>query len=47
LETIPIIVDWKAVALIGLFTIASSVAASYLPARRAGKTAPIQLLQKY
>jgi lipoprotein-releasing system permease protein len=47
LQTIPIIIDWGAVFLIGLFTILSSVIASWLPARRAGKTPPIELLRKY
>jgi lipoprotein-releasing system permease protein len=47
LETIPIIIDWKTVFLIGLFTVLCSVAASYFPARRAGKTTPIGLLRKY
>ncbi|MDR1902452.1 MAG: ABC transporter permease [Treponema sp.] len=47
LETIPIIIDWGAVFLIGLFTIASSVIASWIPARRAGKLKPIEILRKY
>ena len=47
LETIPIIIDWPAVFLIGCFTILCSVAASWLPARRAGKLKPMDLLRKY
>jgi lipoprotein-releasing system permease protein len=47
LETIPIIVDWTMVLLIGLFTIVSSVLASWIPARRAGKTIPVELLRKF
>ena len=46
LETIPIIVDWKAVVLIGLFTIFCSVLASWIPAVRAGKLKPMELLRK-
>jgi lipoprotein-releasing system permease protein len=47
LETIPIIVDGKMVFLIGLFTLICSVLASWLPARRAGKLKPIEILRKY
>ena len=46
LETIPIIVDWGAVLLIGLFTIICSVLASWLPAHKAGKLKPMELLRK-
>jgi lipoprotein-releasing system permease protein len=47
LETIPVIIDRTAVFLIGLFTILSSVLASWIPARRAGKTKPIDILRKH
>jgi len=47
LETIPIIIDWSAVFLIGCFTVLCSVAASWIPARRAGKLKPMELLRKY
>jgi lipoprotein-releasing system permease protein len=47
LETIPIVVDWPAVLLIGLFTILCSVIASWIPARRAGKLKPLELFRKY
>jgi lipoprotein-releasing system permease protein len=47
LETIPVIIDWYAVFLIGCFTILCSVIASWLPARRAGKLKPLDLLRKY
>jgi lipoprotein-releasing system permease protein len=47
LETIPVIVDWFAVLLIGLFTVLCSVIASWIPARRAGKLKPLELLRKY
>jgi lipoprotein-releasing system permease protein len=47
LETIPIVVDWKMVFTIALLTIFASVLASWLPARRAGKLKPIEILRKY
>ncbi|MDR1955646.1 MAG: ABC transporter permease [Treponema sp.] len=47
LETIPIIIDWTAVFLIGFFTILSSIVASWIPARRAGKLRPLDILRKY
>ena len=47
LETIPIIINWPTVFLIGCFTILCSVAASWIPARRAGKLKPMELLRKY
>jgi lipoprotein-releasing system permease protein len=47
LETIPIIVDWAAVFFIGIFTILCSLLASWIPARRAGKMKPLDLLRKY
>jgi lipoprotein-releasing system permease protein len=47
LETIPILIDWTAVFLIGCFTILCSVAASMIPALRAGKLKPMELLRKY
>jgi lipoprotein-releasing system permease protein len=47
LETIPIIIDWSAVFLIGCFTIICSVIASMIPALRAGKLKPMELLRKY
>jgi lipoprotein-releasing system permease protein len=47
LETIPVIIDWFAVFLIGLFTVISSVIASWIPARRAGRLKPMDLLRKY
>jgi lipoprotein-releasing system permease protein len=47
LETIPIIIDWTAVVLIGFFTILSSILASWIPARRAGKLRPLEILRKY
>jgi lipoprotein-releasing system permease protein len=46
LETIPIIIDWPAVFLIGCFTILCSVLASWLPAMRAGKLKPMELLRR-
>lgn len=46
LEAIPVIIDWKAVAAIGFFTILCSVIASWIPARKAGKTSPTELLRK-
>jgi lipoprotein-releasing system permease protein len=47
LEEIPIIIDWTAVILIIAFTIAASVVSSWIPARRAGKTRPMDILRKY
>jgi lipoprotein-releasing system permease protein len=47
LETIPIIIDWSTVFLIGCFTILCSVISSWIPARRAGKLKPLELLRKY
>ena len=46
LETIPIIVDWNTVFLIFLFAILCSILASWIPARRAGKLKPMELLRK-
>jgi len=46
LETIPIIIDWNAVFMIFLFAILCSVLASWIPARRAGKLKPMELLRK-
>ena len=47
LETIPIIIDWNTVFFIGCFTVICSVAASWIPARRAGRQKPMDLLRKY
>ena len=47
LETIPIVIDWFAVLMIGCFTILCSIAASLIPAWRAGKLKPMELLRKY
>jgi len=47
LETIPVIIDWFTVLLIGCFAILCSVIASLIPARRAGKLKPMELLRKY
>jgi len=47
LETIPIIVDWTMVFLIGVFTVLCSCIASWIPARRAGKLKPMDLIRKY
>jgi lipoprotein-releasing system permease protein len=46
LENIPVIVDWPAVLLIGLFTVLCAIAASWIPARRAGKLRPLDLFRK-
>jgi lipoprotein-releasing system permease protein len=46
LETIPIVIDWTAVILIGCFTILCSCLASWIPARRAGRLIPMELLRK-
>jgi len=46
LETIPIIIDWKMVLLIGLFACFCSVLASCIPALRAGRLKPMELIRK-
>jgi lipoprotein-releasing system permease protein len=46
LETIPIIIDWSAVTAIWFFAVFCSVFASWIPARRAGKLKPMELLRK-
>jgi lipoprotein-releasing system permease protein len=46
LEVIPIIIDWKMVLIIGLFTILCSCIASALPARRAGVLKPLEILRR-
>lgn len=46
LETIPIIIDWNTVLMIGVFTILCSVTASWIPACRAGKLKPMDLIRK-
>jgi lipoprotein-releasing system permease protein len=46
LENFPIVIDWTAVLIIGVFTVLCSVVASYLPAKRAGKLKPLEILRK-
>ena len=46
LETIPIVIDWGAVMSIWLFAIFCSVFASWIPAKKAGKLKPMELLRK-
>jgi len=46
LETIPIVIDWNAVLVIGLFAIFCSIVASWIPAFKAGKLKPMELLRK-
>jgi len=46
LETIPIIIDWKMVFMIGLFAVFCSVLASLIPAKKAGKLKPMDLIRK-
>jgi len=46
LETIPIIIDWNTVFVIWFFAVFCSVLASWIPARRAGKLKPMELLRK-
>jgi lipoprotein-releasing system permease protein len=47
LETIPIIINVPTLIAIGIFTVLCSVLASWIPARRAGKLKPIEILRKY
>jgi lipoprotein-releasing system permease protein len=46
LQEIPIVIDWKTVFFIGLFTVFCSCTAAFLPARRAGKLRPLEILRK-
>jgi lipoprotein-releasing system permease protein len=46
LENIPIVINRGTVLTIALFAVLSSVAAAYIPARRAGKQKPVALLRK-
>jgi lipoprotein-releasing system permease protein len=46
LEVIPIIIDWKMVFFIGIFTLLCSCLASLLPAGRAGKLKPLAILRR-
>jgi lipoprotein-releasing system permease protein len=46
LQAIPVIIDWKTIFLIGLFTLLCSCLASALPARRAGKLKPLDILRR-
>jgi lipoprotein-releasing system permease protein len=46
LEEFPIIIDWLTILIIGVFTVLCSIAASYLPARRAGTLKPLEILRK-
>jgi lipoprotein-releasing system permease protein len=46
LETIPIVIDWGAVFVIWFFAIFCSVLASWIPAQKAGKLKPMELLRK-
>jgi len=46
LETIPIVIDWFMVFMIGCFTVLCSVVSSWIPARRAGRLKPMELLRK-
>jgi lipoprotein-releasing system permease protein len=47
LETIPVSVDWTALAAIGAGTTVCSLLAAWAPARRAGGTRPLEILRKY
>jgi lipoprotein-releasing system permease protein len=46
LEVIPIIIDWKMVFFIGIFTLLCSCLASLLPASHAGKLKPLEILRR-
>jgi lipoprotein-releasing system permease protein len=47
LETIPIIINWDVVLVIGIATVFCSVAAAWIPARRAGRIKSLELLRKF
>ena len=46
LQAIPIIIDWKMILVIAFFTLLCSCLASALPARRAGKLKPLEILRR-
>jgi lipoprotein-releasing system permease protein len=46
LENIPLVIDWKAVCVIGAGVVLASMLASWLPSRRAGALPPIELLRR-
>ncbi|MDR0382865.1 MAG: ABC transporter permease [Spirochaetaceae bacterium] len=47
LQEIPVIVDWKTVAAIGILTVLCSAVSSLVPSLRAGKSRPLDLLRKF
>ncbi|MCL2204994.1 MAG: ABC transporter permease [Treponema sp.] len=47
IDHIPIIIDANMIIQIGFFTILASVVASWIPAHRAGKLKPVDILRKY
>jgi lipoprotein-releasing system permease protein len=47
LEAIPVIIDGKTVLVIGIFTVLCSILASWIPARRAGKLKPMEILRRF
>lgn len=47
LEHIPRIIDWKSIMIIGFGTMLCSMLAALVPALRAGKMIPVQILQKH
>jgi lipoprotein-releasing system permease protein len=47
LETIPVVVDWPGLALIGAGTTVCSVLAAWAPARRAGGMKPLEILRRF
>ena len=46
LEVIPVIIDWKMILVIALLTLVCSCLVSALPAHRAGKLKPLEILRK-
>lgn len=46
LESIPVIIDWKTILFIALFTLLCSCIASAIPARSAGKLKPLEILRR-
>jgi lipoprotein-releasing system permease protein len=47
LEIIPIVINWRTVFFIGLFTVMCSILASWAPSHRAGKVRPLELLRRF
>jgi lipoprotein-releasing system permease protein len=47
LDAVPVVIDWRALAVIGVCTVLCSTLAAWMPARRAGMVKPLEILRKY